>query len=662
MTTSHKRSTLALALLAATMLTPPGPALAAPGDALGPEFRVNSFTMGRQDNPAVAMDADGDFIVVWTSDGQDGSDYGVFAQRFDAAGNPQGGEFQVNSFTTGVQNSPSVAMDADGDFVVAWESDGQDGSGRGILAQRFDAAGNPQGGEFQVNTFTAGGPIQPDIAMDADGDFVVAWTSWNPRSSSLGVFAQRFDAVGNAVGVEFQVNSFTTGAQMGPAVAMDADGDFVVAWQSDGQDGSGVGIFAQHYDAAGVAQGPEFQVNSETSSAQASPAVAMDADGDFVVAWMSDGQDGSGFGIFAQRYNAAGLAQGPEFQVNSVTLWGQSSPTAAMDFDGDFVVAWHSWKQDGSYDGVFAQRYDAAGAAQGPEFQVNTFTTGGQYIGSVAMDADGDFVVAWMSDGQDGSDFGVFGQRYQGEGPVAGDFTVDGRADILWRNTDTGAAILWQMDGFVKEATGSIGGAGTDWQIRALADFDADTKTDVLWRNTATGAAVIWLMDGFTKSATGGIGGAGPDWEIVGAGDFDGDDHADILWRNTATGANVVWKMDGLSKTDSGGIGTVPLVWEMAGLGTFNSDARSDILWRNTETGSTVIWKMNGIVKEDAGGIGAPSLTWRIESVGDGDGDRQSDIIWRNTGTGATLVWQMDGFVKDDMGGIGGVPLVWEVQ
>jgi hypothetical protein len=87
----------------------------------GPEFLVNNTTtLSFQRSAATAMDADGDFVVVWES--PDGDAGGVYAQRFNAAGVAQGGEFLVNTFTTGWQSSPAVAMDADGDFVVAWHS------------------------------------------------------------------------------------------------------------------------------------------------------------------------------------------------------------------------------------------------------------------------------------------------------------------------------------------------------------------------------------------------------------------------------------------------------------------------------------------------------------------------------------------------------------
>ena len=112
------------------------------------------------------------------------------------------------------------------------------------------------------------------------------------------------------VGGEFLVNTTTVDSQSAASMGMDADGDYVVAWQSYLQDGSGTGIYAQRYDAAGVAQGGEFRVNTTTVDNQSNPAVAMDADGDFVIAWQSNLQDGNSEGVYAQRYDAAGIAVG----------------------------------------------------------------------------------------------------------------------------------------------------------------------------------------------------------------------------------------------------------------------------------------------------------------------------------------------------------------
>lgn len=322
---------------------------------------------------------------------------------------PAGGEFQVNTATAGNQetDSQSVAADAAGDFVVVWQSAGQDGSGVGIHARRFNAAGAALGAEFQVNTFTAGDQSNPVVAMDAAGDFVIAWQSQGQDGSGLGIYAQRYNAAGAARGTEFRVNTLNVGDQSNPAIASDSAGDFIVAWQSAGQDGSGLGVSAQRYDAGGAAEGGEFQVNGYTVGDQSNPSVAMDPLGHFVVAWQSAGQDGSGEGVYARRYDASGLPLADEFQVNDFTVGDQSNPSVAMSASGRFDIAWQSAGQDGSGVGILARSYSPGGTPD-DEFRANVYTTGDQSRPSVSDDAAGDPVIAWQSAGQDGSGDGVY--------------------------------------------------------------------------------------------------------------------------------------------------------------------------------------------------------------------------------------------------------------
>src|SRR5262249_56751936 len=105
--------------------------------------KVNTTAAGDQTAPAVAADALGNFVIVWQSAGQDGDGWGVYGQRFAADGTPLGGEFQVNTTAAGDQRDPDVAVDAAGNFVVTWSSWGQDGDGWGVYGQRFAADGTP---------------------------------------------------------------------------------------------------------------------------------------------------------------------------------------------------------------------------------------------------------------------------------------------------------------------------------------------------------------------------------------------------------------------------------------------------------------------------------------------------------------------------------------
>jgi hypothetical protein len=418
----------------------------------GPEFRVNTWTTGDQRaNPpyqeSVAADADGNFVVVWTSPGQDGDGLGVFGQRYAADGTPQGSEFQVNTFTLGDQQNPAVAMDRNGDFVVAWTSVGQDGSGNGVYAQRYNADGQAQGSEFRVNQVTANNQQNPSVAVDHDGNFVVAWASEFQDGSGFGVYARVYSAAGDPVGDEFRANFYTTNGQFNPSVAMDSVGNFVISWSSFGQDTSGWGVYQRRFNPDGVPQGTELRVNTYTTGNQLHTKVAMDSDGDFVVTWMSYTQDGSGWGIYGQRYNAAGAPQGSEFRVNTHTLNAQVDPTIAMDDDGDFVITWNSANQDGSGFGIYARRYDRQGTPQGDEFLVNTHTTGDQRYSGVAMDAVGNFVVVLNDNGQDGSGWGVYAQRFAVPTPglaliETGGGTIVSEHGTVAQKTDTFDVVL----------------------------------------------------------------------------------------------------------------------------------------------------------------------------------------------------------------------------
>jgi hypothetical protein len=347
------------------------------GTAQGSQFQVNGYTTGSQYAPAVAMDSDGNFVVVWYSSGSYGNDTSgdsIQGQRYNSAGAAQGSQFQVNSYTTNNQRNPTIALDSDGDFVVVWQSFGSSGgdtASDSIQGQRYNSAGTAQGSQFQVNSYTSGYQRSPVVAIDSDGDFVVAWYS---NGSSAGdtsmesIQGQRYNSAGTAQGSQFQVNSYTTNSQLNPAVALDSDGDFIVIWQSSGSSGGDTSfdsIQGQRYNSAGTAQGSQFQVNSYSSDFQFLAAVAMDSDGDFVVVWYSNGSNGSDSSfssIQGQRYNSAGTTQGSQFQVNSYTTSYQFAPAVAMESSGDFVVVWQSDGSSGSDsddESIQGQRFSA---------------------------------------------------------------------------------------------------------------------------------------------------------------------------------------------------------------------------------------------------------------------------------------------------------------
>ena len=391
------------------------------GNPLGPEFRVNTYTTGSQGGPEVSLDrssvtsdSSGNFVIVWSSL-QDGSFYGIFGQRYDASGAPLGPEFRVNTHTPGSQSIPDIAADASGNFVVVWQSILQDGSYLGVFGQRYASSGAPLGSEFRVNTYTTGDQGYPSVAADSTGGFVIAWQS-DQGGLDSGIFGQRFASSGGPLGPEFRVNTYPANLRF-PSITSDAVGNFVAVWETVSAD-----VVGRRYSASGAPLGPEFRVNTNTSGYQFRPEVASDAAGNFVVVWFTDDPGGFGFpeDVSGQRYASTGAPLGSEFRVNTTPSgfpYAARNPSVTMDSMGDFVVVWNS-SHDGSGFGVFGQRYANTGAPLGPEFLVNTYTTSQQSRPGVASDSAGRFIVVWGSDGQDGSQGGVYGQRYSMIVPV----------------------------------------------------------------------------------------------------------------------------------------------------------------------------------------------------------------------------------------------------
>ncbi len=378
---------------------------------VGPEFRVNTATAGAQQQPSITKLSTGGFMAVWESNLQDGSGLGVYGQRYNAAGSKAGAEIRINTTTAGAQSQPCVAPLAGGAFVVTWTSAGQDGSGTGIYLQRFTAAGAKAGAEFRVNTTTAGAQSLPAVATLKDGSLVIAWSSAGQDGSGLGVYAQRLTAAGAKSGGEFRVNTTVAGAQSDAAIAALTGGGFVAIWDSVGQDGSGLGIYGQRYSAAGAKQGAEFRVNTTVAGAQSLPSVAALSNGGFVAAWESP--DATGSGTFGQRYGSSGARAGSETAFNTTTLSDQRQPSVLGFADSaGFFATWTSTAQDGSRRGVYAQSYDAAGRKRDVEFRLNTTTTQDQWQPAIATLGPGNVIAAWVSRDQDGSLEGVYAQRF----------------------------------------------------------------------------------------------------------------------------------------------------------------------------------------------------------------------------------------------------------
>jgi len=386
----------------------------------GGEFQANTRKSNKQENPAIAMDAEGNFVVVWNSYLQDGSSNGIFGQRFNSNCNPAGDEFQINSETSGNQREPAVAMDAEGNFVVTWYGPGKDKED--IFARRFNSNGQPLGSEFSVNSYTNDKQLYPGVAMNNDGGFIIVWESSNiPGQGSKAICGRLYDGSGSSIGPEFVINEEASDSRY-PDVAMDAEGNFAVVWMRDKSSNS---IIARLYNADGTAKMKPFGVSTIRFSSNTKPSIAMGKAGNFVVAWDGDPKLARQDDIHVRCYKPDGTAIGEQFIVNTTLTGPQQNPEVAMNNRGRFIIAWDiKIEPDINERDIFAQRYNSSGVPLGNEFQVNTYMTDDQKRPSVAITENGKFVMAWQSYGQDGSGYGVFGEMGQMVGSA--DFNGDG--------------------------------------------------------------------------------------------------------------------------------------------------------------------------------------------------------------------------------------------
>ena len=390
-----------------------------PAAALAQDFQANTYTTDNQLRPDVAADEDGNFVVVWESEGDPpvAASSAVRGRRFDSSGAPLGSDFQIST-VTGSHAGARVAMAPAGEFVVVWSYGDQcflTPDACDIRARRFNASGAPLGSEFVVNSLTAGIQGYPDVARAPNGSFVIVWESQqSPDTDQSGgtILGRRFSASGTPMGPDFQLNSFTTSVQRRPTVAAGSDGRFVAAWQSlgsPGSDSADFSVLARRFDSGGNPLAGDFQVNSYTTGYQGRPEVALGPGDDFVVTWQSfgsPGSDTSGQSILARRFDAAGSAQGGDFQVNSYTTGNQIAPAVAIAPGGELLVSWNQNSATPNPDpfDVWGRLFNPGGTAQGSGFRLNTF--GGDVQADVRAAAlpDGDFLAAWTSHASPDSD------------------------------------------------------------------------------------------------------------------------------------------------------------------------------------------------------------------------------------------------------------------
>ena len=346
---------------------------------VSPTITVNEYTDGHQRAPSIASLSDNRTVILWEDrSGQDTSASGVFGQVLDGSLTKIGQEFLVPVDTFNWQTVPKVVSDGDDSILTNWSakiSRVMNLNDEGSLEQfyippvantnlLFSADGNflitavhqtgilqttisPEGKEVDAVKvdLTHGGAIKNlSSTMTSDGNVVHVWQGVEaegyPDAVEKDIFAMVVDTSGNVITADFKLNTYITGLQIQPKVALLSTGNLIAVWESVDQDGDGNGLYGQIFTPTGELVGTEFRVSEETSGAQQDVAIAGLHNGHFLVVYEDNNSPSQ---IIAREFSEVGQSIGTSHVIGvNGDKDDTFSPSVSVRSDGSVVITWES--------------------------------------------------------------------------------------------------------------------------------------------------------------------------------------------------------------------------------------------------------------------------------------------------------------------------------
>jgi hypothetical protein len=386
---------------------------------IGSEILVNTNNASQLRHPVAAFDAAGRSMVVWENDL-----LGLRGRLYDASGKPVGNELSLvanaawsvlpGTAPVTFHRDPAIVFLPSGDFLLAWaEEQGTlewtiffenlQVASREIVAQRFNVSGQPTSRPWTVSSGGLGLKSRPQLAVRPGGDVVATWMSaYGPArtpASDLGVFTRLLAATGRPTGNPTQVDAIAGSIGVTPALAVEADGSFLIAWSSQkGGDSFNTSIDARAFGPSGAALGAPVAITSNTVGPQARPSVASDRQGSYLVAWQSYFNDIWHARIQGQIVSKAGGLLGTQQTISngggSGNDFADIAPTAVSAPGGTFVLSFME------YDtwfpvGLAAIQVDRSGAPLGSQTWIKNHPIGAQLRTALASDGAGHFLAPY---------------------------------------------------------------------------------------------------------------------------------------------------------------------------------------------------------------------------------------------------------------------------
>jgi uncharacterized repeat protein (TIGR03803 family) len=568
----------------------------------------------------------------------------LFGTTAEGGANDDGTVFEIVKTASGYASTPTTLISFDGDdgrAPVAHLIADADGD---LFGTTDSGGANNDGTVFEITKTAGGYASTPTTLVSFNGTNGVFADGSLIADANGDLFGTTLEGGADNDGTLFEIAKTAVGYASTPTTLVSfngADGDEPVDGLIADANGDlfgttpfgGAGNFGTVFEiakvGAGYASTPITLVSFDGADGEAPFSnLIADADGDLFGTTAGGAQ--SDATVFEIEKTAAGYASAPTTLVSFNIADGVDPGGLIADANGD----------------LFATTLEGGADNDGTVFEV----TDSGFQTSPPTD------ILWQnaSTGQ-ASIWETNGNSLIGVEPVSpstgptwteignGDFNKDGDADILWQNANTGQASIWEMRGDSLIAGGPASpNPGPSWKAIGTGDFNGDGfSDDILWQNTSTGQASIWEMDGNSLVGGGPVSpNPGPAWKAIGTGDFNKDGSSDILFQNTSSGQVSIWEMHGNSLIGGGPVSPNPgPAWQAIGAGDFNGDGFSDILFQNKSTGQVSIWEMNENALIGGGPVSAnPGPSWH--AIGSGGGG--SDILFQNT-NGQASIWEMSG-------------------
>jgi hypothetical protein len=456
---------------------------------------INSSTAGDQNDGFITRLAGGGYVAAWISSPGTTGPVRIVAQLYDASGAKVGGEMVLRE--TGAAQLSSVTALANGSFVVSWQDGTLNPNGVVVLAQHFDAAGHPLGAPITANTTVSAGVTSDGAIALADGGWLELYNVPTTPAQPFAVYdgsvdTQRFDANGNPLGGETDVGGYTRGAAF-TATALH-DGGWVVAWDVTGGRYSPTpfeNVLKAQFNSAGQSAGTVDLGNAffqSWDSGQGAPAAATLANGDYVVAWEHYPT------LQADLFDPTGAIISGPYDLPTPAGGRSLHPQVTALADGGFLVSWMYSVQrpDFSYDTqVLGQYFDAAGRPAGAALQFESTVTGpntltgAQVHWNVTATPDGGFVVETEAQNAS-SGWDVYAQKFD---VSSGTLSVASDADDVLVGTTANDTLsgLGGNDVLIGNGGNDVldGGAGRDMAVIG------SSVTQVSAYSVAPGAASV---------------------------------------------------------------------------------------------------------------------------------------------------------------------------